>query len=524
MPAPYTGSGNPGPGSGIISNDYSGSSQDWQLSTAIDMMNRYMNGDQSMLDGMTGSTAPIGQPNHADFGSAANGHTATASLATQNFFKRYVQMYGTSDPSLTSQYGTQPSHSATYEEDPNSPSSLGGSFADKTAAAKALSDAQNASQEKIAAGHDAASIATANISAGASKYAADKQLAATTMQVNESWKEATLNDATRRYVAEGDWGVQKYVAQLQDTGQDRRLVMQLADNDKNRALQAQAEANHHHETMLGLVVEVAKYDAELSRQPRNWVAYASWLSNRNIIVNGLSLSMAADMVPDSSIQPSEITQATGGASVASLQLGQSQGTVSTATTTSQSAALSIQVQAVTPQPGVDQQWNGQNGTGAADTANTAQPMTPPVDTVTGAQPTTSAAGASPYSIGGVDLNSTDYGAIAQQLLGMSGAGGATTPTTADYQGMYDSLATNRSGGQGGLQGYAGPTTNSVGVQINEPMGQQADYRQFARLLPSQQDMKLGGIDSIRAGGGTDWLQEALKARPKGGAVGASSFG
>jgi len=66
--------------------------------------------------------------------------------------------------------------------------------------------------------------------------------------------------------------------------------------------------------------------------------------------------------------------------------------------------------------------------------------------------------------------------------------------------------------------YGGPTTNALGIDIPEASGQQVDYRQFSRLLPSEQQAKVGAVESVRGSSGvSDFIKEMESARPKGNA-------
>lgn len=472
MAATYTGYGPASPGSGLISNNYQGSYQEWFYRAVASMSARYAAGDQSLLDGLSGATGSIGQPNRIDFGNK------TESLQTRQFFESYLRAYGGSDPYILQQFGPPPSKQASYEEDPNSASSINGTWKDRSAFEAAESEKDRASAERIAAGNNAANIAAANISANA-------QIESTRMRVGADLSIATMENATRRYIAEGDWGTQKYIAELQEKGAMDRLVMELGDREKDRAQRALFEANRHGEAMTSLAIQVAAYDADLAAQPRNWVAYAAWLKSRDVVVNGLTLAMASDMVPEDAIDPATVAQVSPTAALqaaqapAGLTSGQSGG--STSATGENPFSL----------PNATQQT----------------PTLAPNQTAPSAQ-----------QLG----QTTDYGALAKQLLGMNPAAPSVDLATPEaLQATSNTLST--SGKVPSFGAWNGPKTNSLGFTPSQASGQSVNYRQFSNLLPSQQEMKFGEVASI----GRyipDYVKEMEASRPKGQATGAAAFG
>ena len=481
-------------GSGYASANYHGSYEEWLYRASRSMAERYMAGDQGMLDSLSGATGSIGQPSRADFGSSGGGKTGTISYQTYDFFENYLRAHGSSDSYITSSFGAPPSSRATWDD---VEAKYNGTFADKAKEA----GLDRASTEKIAAGHDAASIATANIGAAASNYAADRGLEGVRLRVGADISIATMEDATRRYIAEGDWGVQKYVAELNNTGAMDRLKLELGQRDKELAQRAIEAQNQHHEAMVGLALEVAKYDAELGSQPRNWLAYASWLGNRGMVINGLNLATVANMMPENQVSPQEMASSgIPGASVAAVQQA----------STAAAAA------------GVNRDGTAANGTGVIGDASKA--MTP--GAAESAQTTTATTQQQsaqqqtqqqqPMNVAGIDLNSTDYAGIAKKLLGITGNDGGA-PTTQQLQSAYD--ATGKGPGFGAWQGA---TTNRLGMTVN-PMGQKEDYRQFSNLLPSQQDMRVAAAGSVGKYE-PDFVKEMQRSRPKGGVSGVAAYG
>lgn len=465
---------------GYRSPNYQGSYQQWVYRVSRSMADRYMRGDQGMLDGLSGATGGIGQPDGADFGSAAGGKTGTISYQTYDFFEKYVSTYAR-DPWVTGQFGPPPSVQATWE-DPNV--TTGGTYTQRAAdaAAQAALDRQR-------------DIDVATIGANASRYAADQQLAGVRERVGADIQVATMQDATARYIAEGNWGVQKYVAQLQESGALERLKLELGQRDEELAQQAVAERDRHHEAMVGLIMEVAKYDSELGSKPRNWPAYALWLQNRGEVVNALNLATVAQLMPETEMDPASVANAASGspaAGVAAISAYQ--------TSQAQTAAASVQ-----------------GATGAQDlrTATGGPSTQAPAPTAAATPP------AQAYSYNGIDLNNQNYTQLANQILGLGGAG-SQPASKEQLQAMYDSTATAGNGRAGSYSGWGGAGTNAVGVNVNT-MGQKEDFRRFSSLLPSQQEIRVGGAESAGVYA-PDYVEQMQRSRPKGAASGAAAWG
>ena len=497
---PYTGEYSSASGN-TIADDYSGSYEDWLDIATRTLAQRYAAGYRD-FDQFSGSTAGIGQPNSANFGTAKMGASeGVISSQTYKFFESYLRQNGGSDPYIMAQYGTPPTRNATFRPDPNSPSSLYGTFGEKSAWESGEKAKDRAAQTAISAADNAARIQAAQISANAqiqsSTIDANARIETTRMGVESDWKIATLQDATRRYVAEGDWGVQRYVAELQDKGMTARLQMELGQRDKELAQRAVEEKARHQEQMVGLALEVAKYDAELSAQPRNWLKYAAWLKSRDVVVNGLTLSMAADLVPDSAITPATVANTTG-SGIGAIQTAQeslTSGASGGATSTQDAFGAQTQPLTGAGATGTQTQQQGQAAVGAM-------------------QPTISA-----EQLG----QTTDYAGLARSLLGMNGLeASADQASTSNLQAIADTQRTS-GGRQPGFGAYNGPTTNAFGVEIPEATGQKTDYRSFSNLLPSQQEMKFGAVESLGRYA-PDYAKEIQRSRPKGGVTGAASYG
>lgn len=470
---------------GKVTTDFTGSRNEWEDRVIGSLISRYKQG----LGGAGGyGDGSIGQPAAEDMGTPRT----PVSFQTVQYWENYVKKFGASDPEIQKQFGTPPSRSASFVDDPNSASSIYGTFKDK-AAENAL---DRASRERISAADNAAQIGAANISAGASRYAADKQYDATKLQVDNNWKIATLDDATRRYVAEGDWGVQKWVTTANNEGSMARLQLELGQRDEELAQRAVEEKNRHGEAMTGLALEVAKYDSELAASPRNWLKYAAWLKSRDIIVSGLTLAMAAQEVPDNTISPQLVANTTG-MNTAGIETAQEAQTAASGTP----APSAVQTQAAATATG---------GTGA--------PTTSPGASVP-------AAGQMTTGGGGMQLAQPAQetpAQMAQRLLGSFGQTSAETTPDA-LQATVNSLNTT-GGRRSSFGGDGSAMVNSQGISIPEANGSQVDYRNFGRLLPTQQAMKAGAVESVRgASGVSDWIAEMEKSRPKGGNSGASTY-
>ena len=456
---------------GQVTPDYVGSRDEWEDYVIDSLINNYKRGYGGAGGYADGS---IGQPNPNDFGTPDK----PLSAQTQKYWEDYVRKFGANDPDIVQNFGSPPNRNASFVDDPNSASKL---QADNNAWKTGENALDRALERDLDAG---ATNRTAMQEAGATQR--------TQMQIDSSWKEATLADATRRYIAEGDWGVQKWVTSENNGAAMARLQMQLQFDREALAQQAVAEKNRHHADMVSLALEVAKYDAELAASPRNWLKYAGWLKARNIVVNGMNLAMASQEVPEESIDPGTVANATG-SNVAGLQAqAELQSGASGGSTSSQDA-----FGAQTIDYGNDQMLNGQ-----------AQNQTPTPATMGAAQPTLS-----PEQIAGA----TDYTKLAKDLLGMN----PLAPTEADVsqenlQGIANGLQTSGRGKIAGFGASGAPTTNALGIEVPEANGKDVNYRQFSSLLPSEQQMKVGAVESVRGSAGiSDWVAEMERSRPKG---------
>jgi hypothetical protein len=457
---------------GMVTPDYSGSRQEWETRVLRDLLDNYAWGRGGMPGYGNGS---IGQPNPADFGNQ------TISGQTYSYFERYVKQFGANDPWITQNYGAPPTRNATYVPDPNSPASIQGTYAERAKEAAQ----ERASRERIAAGQNAAQIAAANIQANA-------QITATRMQTENAWRIAQLDDATRRYIAEGDWGTQKWVTEANNAGAMARLQLELGQRDEELAQRAVEERDRHGEAMTGLALEVAKYDAELAASPRNWLKYAAWLKDRDILVNGITLAMAAQEVPDAMINPAAVAQSTGD-NLAAAQTAQ---------------------EAQTGQPAAPPTDAG-GGAAASPAPGTGQAPAPAPQGTTDT-PGPRAAAAAPHQETPAEM--------ARRLLGSFQQTSAETTPEA-LQATVNSLGTTGQGGAFKSNASGGTATNAQGINIPEFQGKDVDYRNFGRLLPVQQQMKAGAVASVRGDAGvSDWVAEMNKSRPKGGNALAATFG
>lgn len=465
---------------GMISTDFTGSFEEWRERTVRDMVRRYMAGE-GQTSGM--SDPSLGAPDPNAFG---KGMDVPIPYSVWMFFEKYVDKFAKTDPWIQQNYGTPPERSAIYKPDPNS--------------AAVLQDDAQAWNEAEAAKDRQNELDIVNIQeAGATGRVQ--------MQIDASMKELLIQDATRRYIAEGEWGLQREITEANNKGAMDRLLVQIGFNEKELAQRALEEKNRYELGLKNLALEVAKYDAELAASPRNWFAYAAWLQNRNVAVTGESLAMAAQEVPESAIDPEMVAQTTG------------------------SALAGVQQQQAVQQPTQNQQMvNGMSG-GSTSTqdafgANT-QPMTGQqqtpsnltANTVGNALPQHTAS-ATPEQIAQMTPEELQAYLLNRNPL---------APTTGDVsqpnlQNIMNNLGTK--GRVAGFGAYSGPTTNALGVEINEASGKDVDFRNFSKMTPSEQQAKFGGIESIRGPfGATDYIAEMERSRPKGGAAaGSAAYG
>lgn len=483
---------------GQVTGDYVGSRNEYDDYVIDTLIRNYKTG----AGGLPGyGDASIGQPNQADFGTPER----PLSPQTQKYFEDYVTRFAGNDPWILDNFGQPPGRGATYQQDPNSPAAVTGSYADRARDSAAENALDRASSERIAAGNNA--VGMAGVAADRERTASNERVAgmqeagATSrvqMQIEGSWREAMLADATRRYVAEGDWGVQKWVTSENNTAAMARLQMQLQFDREALAQQAVVEKQRHHEQMIGLALEVAKYDAELAGSPRNWLKYAGWLKSRNVIVNGMTLAMAAQEVNESEIDPGTVAESTGSnvaaiAAQTEAQQIQTGGQSGGATSTQNAFGADMQELLF----GADQTHNGQPVNATATPTMGQQQATP-----------------SPEELAGV----TDYSAFAKKLLGMNPLAPATEEASVpNLEAISAGLQTGGGQRKAGFGAWTGPTTNALGMNVNEISGKDTNYKQFASLLPTEQEMKVGEVASIRGDAGiSDWVAEMERSRPKGG--------
>lgn len=476
---------------GYYSVDYAGSLDEWIETVARSMVDRYLDGDQSMLDGMSGATGGIGQPNRADFGSRKPGENGRVSAQTVAFFRNYARTYLDKDEWIRNNFGPPPTRSATY------------TTTELTRDDK-LSEAQKDRENQLAVAKE---YAGATIEAA--RLQADAQVQAAQIRADTDWAIAQMEDLTRRYIAEGEWGLQRELAYMQENGLMTRFMLELGFKEKALAQEAKAERNRHHEAMLGIITELAKYGTQLAAEPRNWIAYAAWLQNRGEVVNALTLQAAAQAVPETSIDPGELVNTPAGQNLAGgivvqniLIAGQNGMQVN-------GVSIGTGVQPPGGQQVSGQQynfnWSGQQGL----------PQLPG-----GQQMQTGGQQAQPeanYSWNGINLNNTNYTELANQILGLQGP----APTTQQLQETYESV--NPAGSSIDTTGYySGPKVNALGMQVN-PLGHKNAFGKFSKLLPSQQQMNIGAASSVGRPE-QDYIAEFTRAMPRGRSRGAAAYG
>lgn len=538
MPPPNPGQYIPGPGQ--ISRDHAGSYDEWRERVVNDLIRRYTAG----LGGIGSDDPELGRPSPEDAGSNKDGKGGFYSQATVQYWERFVDKYGATDVFVQENYGPPPTRRATYVDDPEG-QAAGNAWAtgenEKTrefeaeqarlerearaaeaAAERASRDAnirlqeegENRRQTERLAADQAENERNRLFTSGESEKdrifresqaGLDRSLAReregyetdrVRMQITSNEKLSAQDDLTRRYLAEGDWGVQKWVEEERNRGALERLTMELGIREQELAQDATTERNRHHESMVGLVLEVAKYDSEMAGQPVNWLKYAAWLKNRGQVVNGMTLAMASSNVPESSISASEVA-ASGlpGSNVAAIQ----------------SAQPSPEGPEAAPQQGQTVDPTANPGQQAA-MANSAAPAPQPV----------------PMNYKGIDLQNENYPDLLNQILGLNpnAAVDGVDNSPANIQATLDMLNTtghSENGAQTGSSAPGGVNVSGIGSFNFDARGNQQDYRKFKKLLPGQQQMNVG---AAQAGGSAidDYLYEMNKSRPKGGAVGAGSYG
>jgi hypothetical protein len=452
-PQPKFGTISEGKEYGFIPIRTRGTYEEWRETVISALVQRYLKGDQSMLDSLSGATGPLGQPNRADFGSATGGKNGQESVETYRFFERYVDMYGASDPWLREMFGSPPSEHAEWVRP------------------WLTSDESIALQQQ----EYETRLAVAQIESATT-------LQATAMRVGADLQIAAMENATRRYIAEGEWGVQRQLAKMQEAGTMARFLMDLGFRYDELVVRAQAERNRHHEAMLALINEVAKYDAQLAAEPRNWVAYAAWLRNRNIVVNGMTLGAAAHAFADADIDPGECANTPFGQSIGGLIA------YYTAYLNTLNGGDSLPTYA-----GPD--------AGDVQTGFTFEWTAPNLQPPTGQQLSTQ--------------TGFDYEELANEVLPQQNY------STEELQQAYDDV--DASGGATDTQGYwSGPTKNALDMEIN-PLGHKNKFQTFLNYTPAQQQMNIGAAASVGRYD-KDYLAEFTKATPRGRSSGGIQYG
>jgi len=442
-----------GTGYGFIPIRTRGTYEEWRETVISALTNRYLRGDQSMLDSLSGATGPIGQPNRADFGSAKDGKDGQLSIETYRFFERYVDMYGASDPWLRQMFGDPPSERAEWVRP-------------WLTADEQIALTQQDYETRLA---------IAQIEAATT-------LQATAMRVGADLQIAAMDNATKRYIAEGDWAVQRELAKMQEAGTMTRFLMDLGFRYDELVVRAQAERNRHHEAMLALITEVAKYDAQLAAEPRNWVAYAAWLKNRDIVVNGMTLGAAAQAFSEADIDPGEFTSTPFGQSIGGLI------SYYTAYLNTLNGSTSLPTYA-----GPD--------AGDVQTGFTFEWTPPNLQAPTGQQLSTQ--------------TGFDYKELAKKVLPQYNY------STEELQQAYSDV--DASGGATDTEGYwSGPTKNALEMNVN-PLGHKNQFQKFLNFTPAQQQMNIGAAASVGRYD-KDYIAEFTKATPRGKSSGGIQYG
>ena len=350
-------------------------------------------------------------------------------------------------------------------------------------------------------------------------------------QETEFLYKARIDDLTRRYIAEGEWGVTRYVEELREQGMMDRLALELGFKREELVQRAIEERNRRDEALRAMSLDAAQF----GMNPRNMFAYAAWLAGNNLPVTPQAIAMAQQEVPVDQLHP-QITEQFAGPLAALDQVhaaeqsggdlgapppeyggivdtqqpaaGGQKTTPAAGSTPPSGSMASTSMTPDTPR--------GQEGA-AKPTADqlsqepgtaTVKPLEPGplgqpqhIDPTVSAQPT---------------LNITQllqqYGTTAPSQLDPYGLH-PEAPTVQQLQSITDSLRTSDT---------PQPTrtlpmgdVNALGVKIPEAHGSQVDYRQFSKLLPSQKDQKLSGVSSVGRDE-RDYFTEIDRSRPRGG--------
>ncbi len=421
---------------GYVAPDLEGSYEEWFDGVVSTLMDNWAAG--LGLPDPRYITPDMGMPNKQDQ------LDDSRSFQSQQFFEAYVR--ANSDPWIARNFGPAPTRHATFEIDPDRPGEI--ARLREEGADRRLGIAEAGATERVQ------------------------------LKIDAAWRISQEEIAARLYIAEGDWGVQKWMTEQNNTGAMDRLMATLGVRREELAQRAIEAQNQHKQAMMFLALEVAQYDADLASKPRNWIAYAAWLSNRGVVVDGLSLAMAAQEVPETELDAQETQESTGSGQAATeaAEAGEPGGPVT------QSAQERAAQDAGT---GVD--------LGAKTTQQAVTTTTP----------------------GAAELGDMTMDEFLKQLFGDDAAAGPDLPA---MQNVLDSLRTT--------EGPSPTATNALGLRVAEFQGKDVDPRAFTQdLNRTQKQMKVGAVESVRGqSGGIDFLGEIERFRPKGGATGPVSFG
>ena len=253
------------------------------------------------------------------------------------------------------------------------------------------------------------------------------------------------------------------------------------DNNLDRQallLTAERERNRHEEALLALSTEVKKVDAQMAADG-NWIAIGHWLKKRGVLVNGLSLAYAKNMVPTEQLDSEDLAaidpEAALDAHEASLR---------------EAVGPEGGYQGI-PQQTFDQMYGGGQQSAAA--------TAPAVDPATGLP-----AQGPPMQPGvpGVLPESPGY-----------------DPTA--FQQYADQLQF----GQGQNPGQLPDRWNALGLNVGEAYGHEVNAADFYNAPATEQRDKFNLVKSHRGSEGAgNFLDELESNRPKGGAgKGAFSY-
>ena len=284
----------------------------------------------------------------------------------------------------------------------------------------------------------------------------------------------------QRWLDGGEDGLADYVAEM-GAGD---LLMQITPTLTSWATvrnQARRQEQEYALAVARLNQDAARYGADLAARPRNLVMYGAWLKYNNLPVNGLTVAMAAQRVPDAQL----------------ANLGTSEVSGFTEVMTREEAAAG-------------------RSTGGSQPSVTGTPTSTPTPSSDAPAPSPTpsvpapTATLVPGTVGAPQAQGQGQGQGQQQPAAMA----PTHPTFDQWrqgaQTVADMLRTT-SGTRARPE-----ERNALGLDVGETHGSQINIERLNQFTPSQIQAKASLAESRR--GANTWddiLQEARRAAPKG---------